>query len=78
MSALEVVGGAFWVVPNELAEAIHRRITEAVAALPESERAEAEKGRDDFYRECLAYFDKHGAIPSFSITRNAAAKGSAG
>lgn len=52
------------IVPNELSEAIYRKVDLAIAECPE-----LSSERENIYRDVLAYYDKHGVIPDFSVTK---------
>lgn len=52
------------IVPNELSDAINKKLDEAIGALPMPA-----DDRDHLYRQVLAYFDEYGAIPEFTIGR---------
>ena len=58
---------SFLVVPNALSEAIQAKISTAIAA--SDDPTEAEKGREMFYEELLRFYDDHGYIPEFSLTK---------
>lgn len=53
----------FYVVPNELADAINAKLDEAIAAYPEVSTAD----REQAFRVLVAYFNEHGIIPTFSF-----------
>ena len=57
------------IVPNELADAIHAKISAAIAELPEGEHETAEADRPALYQHLLSYFDEHGMIPDFSLQK---------
>ena len=52
------------IIPNSLRDAINVKLDAAFQECPEAERE-----RDSLYRELLEYFDEHGEIPDFRITR---------
>ena len=56
------------VLANVLRDAINARIDEKLRECPE-----AEKDREIFYRELLAYYYEHGTIPDFAISKKEAA-----
>ena len=50
------------IVPNELRDAINRKLDAAIEQVPD-----AKKGREVFYEHLLGYYDEHGIIPDFDI-----------
>ena len=52
------------IVPNALSDAINAKLDMAYQDLPE-----AAVDRDSHYRALLEYFDDHGEIPEFQITK---------
>jgi hypothetical protein len=52
----------FYVVPDSLHAAIHKKLDDAIAACPDAER-----DRDVLYKQLLSYFNEHGTIPEFTI-----------
>jgi len=54
------------IVPNELRDAINKKLDEAIVTCTEKITTE---NREFFYRELLAYFDEHGIIPDFSLVK---------
>lgn len=50
------------IVPNELHDAIHAAITEALHGRPCEEWE-----REEIYSRLLAYFNEHGRIPDFTL-----------
>lgn len=53
------------IVPNCLRDAINAKLDKAIEACPE-----AAKDREYFYDQLLAYFDEHGEVPDFNISKN--------
>lgn len=53
------------IVPDSLRDAINKKLDIAFAACPE-----AAKDREIFYHQLLSYFDEHGVIPDFELSRN--------
>lgn len=54
----------FYVVHNDLRDAIYRKIDKALEDAPE----DAKRDREAFYEQLLGYYNEHGRIPNFSIT----------
>jgi hypothetical protein len=54
----------FFVVPNELRDAINAKLDVAIVACPG-----AAKDRDELYGYLLGYFNEHGVIPDFSLQK---------
>ena len=52
-------------VPNYLSEAIYKAIDKEIAKHPD-----AQPEREIFYKSLLIYFDEHGVIPDFILSRN--------
>jgi hypothetical protein len=52
------------IVPNVLRDAINKKLDEVLSEFPE-----AEKDRELFYHKLLEYFDEHGEIPDFTLTK---------
>lgn len=52
------------IVPNQLRDEIVRRLD---AALPPEA---SDTDRDALYHQVLAYYDEHGVIPDFTITKS--------
>lgn len=53
------------IVPNELRDAINRKLDEALKEWP----AATEQDRDVLYHELLNYFNETGEIPDFKVTK---------
>jgi len=53
------------IVPNEVRDAINAKLDAAIAACPQ-----AAKDRTALYNQLLAYFDDHGEVPDFDLTKN--------
>lgn len=53
-------------VPDYVNDAINKALDQALSAKPE-----AASRRDEFYSILLAYFDEHGYVPDFLITKEA-------
>lgn len=51
------------IVPNELRDAIHKKIDEAAVGLPPA----FEENREAIYQTVLEYYDEHGVIPDFKL-----------
>lgn len=52
------------VIPNELSNAINKKLDAAFEDFPE-----AEKDRDGLFRQLLYYFDEHGILPDFKLVK---------
>lgn len=52
------------IVPDVLRDAINKKLDEAYKVIPD-----AEKEREIHYKVCLEYFDEHGVLPEFQITK---------
>ena len=55
---------SMFVIPNSLRDAINAKLDAAIADVPD-----AEKDREHLYHSLLMYFNEHGVIPDFSITK---------
>lgn len=53
------------VVPNELSDAIHSKITEKLNGRPITDG-----DRQALYEQLLEYFDVHGRIPDFELEKS--------
>ena len=53
------------IVPNSLRDAINAKLDTAIAACPD-----AAKDRDALYSQLLDYFDEHGEVPDFHLTKS--------
>jgi len=58
----------FVVVPNELRDAINVKLDAALAGHPEA----TEKDRRVLYGQLLSYFNEHGCLPDFTVTKKEA------
>lgn len=54
----------FVVVPNHVRDAINAKIDEKIKGHPEAAK---ERGR--IYDQLLRYYDEHGTVPDFTLTR---------
>lgn len=52
------------IVPDSLRNAIDAKLDEAFLACPD-----AEKDRDELFRQLLAYFNDHGVVPDFTLAK---------
>ena len=52
------------IIPNELRNAINKKLDAAIKEVPE-----AEKDRGELYHQLLCYFDEHGIIPDFKLIK---------
>lgn len=50
------------IVPNTLTDAINAKLDRALKECPE-----AEKDREELFRQILSHFNEHGVIPDFVI-----------
>ena len=57
------------VVPDTLRHRIERALDAAVSDLPKVAQPEAICARPALYQQLLEYFNKHGVIPEFSISK---------
>jgi hypothetical protein len=54
----------FAIVPNFVSEAINAKLDKALKDCPE-----AEKKRSSLFSQLLSYFDEHGELPDFTLTK---------
>ena len=54
----------FYVVPNELRDAINANIDAALVDCPD-----AAADREIFYAQLLEYFNEHGVVPTFTLQK---------
>ena len=52
------------IVPNDLRDAINKKLDECYAAVPD-----AAADREAHYSMLLEYFDEHGVIPAFTVEK---------
>jgi len=53
---------ALCIVPNDLSDAIYKKIDEQLVDHPA-----LVKHREEIYKDLLSYFDEYGKIPNFSL-----------
>ena len=55
---------SFVIVPKELSDAIYAKIDEQLALIPD-----ADTDREVFYQNLLGFYNEHGYIPEFTLTK---------
>ena len=54
------------IVPNELRDAIQRKLGEALKDFPECSKED----RQFLYQQILKYYNEHGVVPDFQLKKN--------